>query len=68
VNRPCDDFLAGTALAGDQHRRVAHGNAIDQRSKFDYRDVFADEAVLDGRVCTGVSLGFRRDHRLAVPQ
>jgi hypothetical protein len=68
MNRPRDDFLAGAALAGDQHRRVACGHAIDQCAKFDYRGVFADEAVFDGRSFTGVSLGFRRDYRLAVPQ
>jgi hypothetical protein len=67
MDRPRDDFLAGAALACDQHRRVGGRNAVDQRPKFDYRYMFADEIAFGRRARTGISLGLRRDHYLPVP-
>jgi hypothetical protein len=67
VDRSCDDFLAGAALAGDQHGRVGGRNPIGQRPKFDYRYMFAYEISLGWRPQIHISLGFRRDHCLPIP-
>src|ERR1700691_1010033 len=61
MDRPRDDFLAGAALARDQHGRIGGGNALDQGPQLDYARMLADEAAFGERPRSAISLGFRRD-------
>src|SRR5262249_60654453 len=50
VDRARDDFLAGTALAGDQHGRIGAADLIDQRVDLLHRRARADESAAPPRL------------------